>query len=57
MVQSMDQAPLLDQEDDVPGQGGGDPATPQTPPGSTSLSQRLGSTRTATRSVPRGIGN
>ena len=47
--------PLLDQGDDV-GQGGGDVCrTPQTPPGSTSRSQRLRSTCTATRYVPREI--
>ena len=57
MIQGADQAPLFDQGDDV-GQGGGNVCrTPQTPSGSTSRSQRLRSTRTATRSVPRGIRN
>ena len=57
VVQGMDLAPLLDHGDDV-GQGGGDVCrTPQTPPGSTSRSQRPCSTRSATRSVPSGIRN
>ena len=56
VVQGADQAPLLDQGDDV-GQGGGDVCRTQNPSGSTSRSQRLRSTCTATHYVPRGIRN